>query len=337
MRLQATEMFAQGTSQAEVARLLRVSPMSASRWYRSRQAGGTAALASKGPAGWPCRLNEEQRERLEAELRAGPAAHGWCEDQRWTLARVAELIARLFHLRSSLRGVSLLLHRMGGSPRMSVHRAAERDEVAITWWRTERWQRIKRRRRLRAHGSASTTKPARSSRPPRARTWSRRGHPPVVTVSGKGSDRVSIAGLVCCKPHRRSRLIYRIRLHRGHKDERRSFAERDYADLLDAAHQQLGAPIVLVGDNVNTHISRAMQSYIAARDWLTVYRLPAYALELNPAEGIWANLRNGLGNLAVTGLDALNAIIKTRLKRMQYRPDLITGFFNETGLSFELA
>ncbi|MEV0758121.1 transposase, partial [Streptosporangium sp. NPDC050280] len=84
-------------------------------------------------------------------------------------------------------------------------------------------------------------------------------------------------------------------------------------------------------------ISRAMQSYIAARDWLTVYRLPAYAPELNPAEGIWANLRNGLGNLAVTGLDTLNTTIKSRLKRMQYRSDLITGFFNETGLPFELA
>ncbi|MGW4426637.1 hypothetical protein [Streptosporangium sp. NPDC004631] len=54
------------------------------------------------------------------------------------------------------------------------------------------------------------------------------------------------------------------------------------------------------------------------------------------AEGIWANLRNGLGNLNLTGLDALNAIIRTRLKRMRYRPDLITGFFNETGPPFNL-
>jgi hypothetical protein len=36
-----------------------------------------------------------------------------------------------------------------------------------------------------------------SLRPPRSRTWSRRGRTPVVTVSGKGSGRVSIAGLVC--------------------------------------------------------------------------------------------------------------------------------------------
>jgi putative transposase len=36
-------------------------------------------------------------------------------------------------------------------------------------------------------------------------------------------------------------LIYRARTHRGRKGERRSFAETDYAALLDAAHQQLGA------------------------------------------------------------------------------------------------
>ncbi|GAA3091475.1 hypothetical protein GCM10017600_41420 [Streptosporangium carneum] len=157
VRLRAAQMFAQDVPQAEVARQLRVSPMSASRWYRAWKTGGTAALASKGAAGWPCQLDEEQRARLEAELQAGPAAHGWA-DQRWTLARVADLIARLFRIRYSLRGVSLLLHRMGWSPQVSVHRAAERDEVVITWWRTEQWQRIKRRRRLKTAGSASKTR-----------------------------------------------------------------------------------------------------------------------------------------------------------------------------------
>jgi hypothetical protein len=87
------------------------------------------------------------------------------------------------------------------------------------------------------------------------------------------------------------RLIYRTRTHRGRKGERRSFSERDYADLLDAAHQQLGGPIAAVWDNLNTHISRAMREFIAARDWLRVYRLPAYAPELNGAEGVWCAAR----------------------------------------------
>jgi len=41
------------------------------------------------------------------------AAWGWDQDQRWTLARVTTLIARLFHVRYTRRGTSYLLHRLG--------------------------------------------------------------------------------------------------------------------------------------------------------------------------------------------------------------------------------
>src|SRR5512135_1579581 len=77
-----------------------------------------AALASKGPGGNACRLDDAQLARLRAALDLGPAAYGWKEDQRWTLARVAALIRRLFHVRYTLRGASYLLHRIGFSPQV---------------------------------------------------------------------------------------------------------------------------------------------------------------------------------------------------------------------------
>jgi hypothetical protein len=46
-------------------------------------------------------------------------------------------------------------------------------------------------------------------------------------------------------------------------------------------------------------------------------------------------MKNGLGNLAAHGLDGLVVVVKNRLKRIQYRPDLIDGFLAQTGLSFE--
>ena len=70
-------------------------------------------------------------------------------------------------------------------------------------------------------------------------------------------------------------------------------------------------------------------------DWLTEVRLPAYAPDLNPAEGAWANMKNGLGNLAARDVDQLAAIIKNRLKRIQYRPALIEAFLAQTGLTLE--
>jgi hypothetical protein len=172
-------------------------------------------------------------------------------------------------------------------------------------------------------------------RPPKARTWGRRGQTPEITVSGKGSGRISIAGLVCLKSGQRSRLIYRTLIHRGRKGERRSFAETDYAALIDAAHQQLGGPIVLIWDNLNTHISAAMRALIADRDWLHVIRLPAYAPDLNPTEHVWSHLKRSLGNLAVQGIDHLAAIVKNRLKRIQYRPELADAFFAHTGLTLD--
>jgi putative transposase len=85
-------MFARDVSAVRVAERLRVSSKSAYQWRRRWRAGGQAALASTGPGGATCRLSPEQSVRLRAELELGPAAHGWREDQRWTLARITTLL-----------------------------------------------------------------------------------------------------------------------------------------------------------------------------------------------------------------------------------------------------
>jgi putative transposase len=54
-----------------------------------------------------------------------------------------------------------------------------------------------------------------------------------------------------------------------------------------------------------------------------------------PAEGVWANMKNGLANLAASNAGQLAAIARNRLKRIQYRPALIDGFLAQTGLTLE--
>jgi hypothetical protein len=55
----------------------------------------------------------------------------------------------------------------------------------------------------------------------------------------------------------------------------------------------------------------------------------------NRLKGVWANMKNGLGNLMARDADQLAAIVKSRLKRIQYRPALIDGFLAQTGLTLE--
>jgi transposase len=143
VRLQAAEWFDQEVPVPEIAKRLRVSENAVYVWRRRWLADGEAGLVSKGPAGTECRLSPEQLGQLAAALKEGPAAHGYVEDQRWTLARVADLIVRLFRVQYTLRGVSLLLHRMGFSSQIPAHRPVERDEDAIATWREETWQQAK--------------------------------------------------------------------------------------------------------------------------------------------------------------------------------------------------
>jgi hypothetical protein len=150
-------------------------------------------------------------------------------------------------------------------------------------------------------------------------------------VTGGHDTRLSLAALIAARPGCQARLIYRT--HRGRRgDKRKGFTEQDYARLLDAARQQLGGPLVVVWDGLNTHTSRAMRELVAARSWLRVFRLPPYASEMNPVEPVWSNLKRSLANLTKHDIDQLTALIRTRLRRMQYRPGLLDGFIAKTGL-----
>ena len=148
VRLQAAEMFEQDADARQIVKSLRVSTKLVCQWRRSWRAGGEAALASKGPGGNPCRLGEAQVAQLRAALEAGPAAYGWEQDQRWTLARVAALAMRLFGVSYTLRGVSYLLHRLGFSPQVPARRAVRArlrtrspSGGTATWAKVRGWRR----------------------------------------------------------------------------------------------------------------------------------------------------------------------------------------------------
>jgi hypothetical protein len=111
-------------------------------------------------------------------------------------------------------------------------------------------------------------------------------------VTGGSNKRVSLAALIAIKPGCRPRLIYRVHHSRRRgKDQREGFTEADYARFSGAAHQQLTGPLVVVWDNPDTHLSAAMTQLAGARDWLTIYQLPPYAHELNPAGLVWSHLK----------------------------------------------
>ncbi|HWH01062.1 MAG TPA: winged helix-turn-helix domain-containing protein [Pilimelia sp.] len=311
VRRQAAQMFAAGLSASRVAAELEISTKSAYAWWRVWQAGGEQALTSRGAPGPDPVLSRAQVDKLIAKLEEGPAAAGWDEDQRWTLARIRTLIGRIFHLTVSIATVWQMLHRAGYTPQQPIHRAAERDEQTIAY---ADFVEISN-----SAATCSALLPAANICAACRRTCSRRTR--------------------CCgptptpSPYRTpgQRTTWTI----GNHPKRRCGPEADPNSerSVDAAHQHLRGPIVLIWDGLPAHKSAKMRALIAARPWLRVYRLPGYAPELNPVENMWSNLKRAMANLAPGGIDDLLRVAKNRLKRMQYRPALAHGFLATSGLA----
>jgi hypothetical protein len=51
-----------------------------------------------------------------------------------------------------------------------------------------------------------------------------------------------------------------------------------------------------------------------------------------PIEPVWSNLKRSLANLTKHNISQLTALVRTRLRQMQYRPGLLEGFLAKTGL-----
>ena len=110
-------------------------------------------------------------------------------------------------------------------------------------------------------------------------------------------------------------------MYRRRKGEAKGFTWQDYRDLIIAAHHNLSAPLIWIWDNLNIHLAPEQADFAEEnKAWLRVYRLPAYAPDINPAEGIWSLLKRSIANFAAADLHGLVRIIKNRLKKSSTGP-----------------
>jgi transposase len=97
--------------------------------------------------------------RVERALLHGAPAHGFATDL-WTLPRVATVIARLTGERFHPGHVWYLLRALNWSVQRPARQSRERNEAAVTAWKSTGWRRVKKTPAAGARGSSSKTKAA---------------------------------------------------------------------------------------------------------------------------------------------------------------------------------
>jgi DDE superfamily endonuclease len=96
-----------------------------------------------------------------------------------------------------------------------------------------------------------------------------------------------------------------------------------------------GEKATLLWDGLPAHRSTAMRAWLhAQRSWLVIERLPAYAPDLNPVEGLWSSLKTvELANLTSPTLAEVIDQAHQGIDRVRRTPHLAYSFLRRTGLS----
>ena len=96
-----------------------------------------------------------------------------------------------------------------------------------------------------------------------------------------------------------------------------------------------GEKATLLWDGLSSHRSTAMRNWLnTQRAWLVAERLPAYAPDLNPVEGLWSSLKAvELANLTTPTLDEVINQAHRGIERVRRTPHLAYSFLRHTGLS----
>lgn len=143
-RLEAARLFKEGAlSRAQIARQLGVSRAAVTQWAKRYRTGGARRLQQRGGSGRPPKLTATQQRTLRQQLKKGALQAGFPTD-RWTLARVAQLIERQFGVCYHPNYLNRLLRQLGFSLQQPLARARERDEELIAAWLKHDWLRIKK-------------------------------------------------------------------------------------------------------------------------------------------------------------------------------------------------
>jgi transposase len=114
-----------------------------------------------------------------------------------------------------------------------------------------------------------------------------------------------------------------------------AFAGPTIVRFLKHLLHQLPGKLLVIWDGLPAHHGPAVREFLtlpAVQARLRLERLPAYAPELNPVEGLWAYLKRvELRNQCFAGLMRLWDGLTFAVARIRHRRDVITGFIKQVG------
>ena len=111
-----------------------------------------------------------------------------------------------------------------------------------------------------------------------------------------------------------------------------AFQSEGIVAFLDELQKQISGQLLIVWDGATIHRSKLLKQYLEAGASSRVHleRLPGYAPELNPDEGVWHYLKSvELGNVCSRDISQLRQELTSAVDHLSRKPEIIQACFQQ--------
>ncbi|WP_250265717.1 IS630 family transposase [Rhodovastum atsumiense] len=318
-RRQVIGLRERGLTYAEIAAQVGLTKNGVFDICKRFRARGIAGLQTgpRGPAPGTGRfLAATQEAEIRKLIRRGtPDAYG-LPFALWSRAAVAALIEQCCGVRLAVRTMSTYLARWNFTAQKPLRRAYEQRPGQVRHWLEKEYPAIQTKARRQKGAIFWGDETGLRSDDVRGRGYAPRGKTPVVRPCHKQAN----VGLISAVTNK-GELRWMV-LDRG-------ITATLLITFLERLIRDARSKVFLILDRLPVHRGRAVQDWLAGRrSQIEVFHLPAYSPELNPDEGLNADLKQSIPRKApARSREALKRNLIGHMRRLSRPPARIRSYF----------
>lgn len=326
LRQQAIRLRQQGKRFIDIAEYLGVHRNTVSDWWWQYQHYGEAALNQQKRG---AREGEGRTLTPQAEEHIQHLMQEHCPDQLeidsalWTRRAVQELIEQQCGVEMPIRTVGEYLKRWGYSPQKPLKRADEQNPKAVKEWLEQTYPQIEQRARLEGAEIAWGDESGLRSDAQVGRGYAPVGETPEIHLSQKKRVRVNFIASISNQGLVRF-MLYGVKLD-----------GQVFVRFLQRLIAQRKRKLFWIVDRHPVHRSGEVQQWLADhKEDIELVFLPSYSPQLNPAEYLNADVKQGVHSKPPTrNLSQLKQRVSSHLHKLQKLPERIQKYFEHPSIA----
>ena len=326
LRQQAIRLREQGKRMGEIATYLGVHRTTVSSWWRQYKQEGEVALKQQ-PRGAKLGEGRSLSPAEEAKVKQLMQAHFPDEvnidSALWTRSAVQALIACEGGIEMPIRTVGEYLKRWGYTPQKPLKRAYEQDPQAIKVWLETEYPALEQRAQREEAELAWGDESGLRSDAQVGRGYAPIGHTPEIQPS---TQRVSVNYIASISHQGKVRfMLYTQKL-----------TAQVFVTFLERLIAKRTRKLVWIVDRHPVHRSAAVQQWLHQhQDKIEMHFLPSYAPQLNPAEYLNCDVKQGVHSKPPTrSLAQLKGRLRSHLHKLQKLPARIIKYFKHPSSAY---